>query len=185
MYWVVAQSRQEVAPTYLPSLSETRRSKCPRPSTFRILLHLETEGTDYPMTWRRVTEEQNRRNEFVAFKFEMNWKLCLIPVLRGERLEEHSVSGSFFFFPIWGSGWRFRMSLWAARDCATHIVRLSQALVCVKRFIHYFWRHVFSYGYIFHAGYSYDLHRPILNAFLMNWDSTILVVINLIHNNIH
>ena len=95
---MVAQSRQEVAPTYLPSLSETRRSKCPRPSTFRILLHLETEGTDYPMTWRRVTEEQNRRNEFVAFKFEMNWKLCLIPVLRGERLQEHLVSGSFFFF---------------------------------------------------------------------------------------
>jgi hypothetical protein len=24
----------------------------------------------------------------------------------------------------------------------------------------------FLYGYIFRAGYSYDLHRPVLNAFL-------------------
>jgi len=63
-----------------------------------ILIYLETARTDYPMTWRRVTEERNRHNEFVAFKFGMNWKLCLIPVWRGERLQESSVSGSFCFY---------------------------------------------------------------------------------------
>jgi len=28
------------------------------------------------MTWRSVTEKRNRHNEYVAFKFDMNWKLC-------------------------------------------------------------------------------------------------------------
>jgi hypothetical protein len=58
MYWIVAQTRQGVAPsTYLPLLSETRRSKFPWPST--LIYYFISKQRGPIIQWRGLVLQKN------------------------------------------------------------------------------------------------------------------------------